>query len=60
MVAVGNVSLVGLKDLAPERSVTCHLHHVDGTRETIQLRHTFNAPQIEWFKAGAALNLLRQ
>ncbi len=54
------VSLVGLKDLAPGKPVTCHLHHADGTSETVQLRHTFNLPQIEWFKAGAALNLLRQ
>ena len=54
------VSLVGLKDLAPGVPVTCYLHHADGTRETIQLRHTFNTSQIEWFKAGAALNLLRK
>jgi aconitate hydratase len=54
------VSLVGLKDLSPGKPVTCHLHHADGTSETVQLRHTFNLPQIEWFKAGAALNLLRQ
>ena len=53
------VSLVGLKDLAPGRPVTCHLHHADGTRDTIQLGHIFNSAQIEWFKAGAALNLLR-
>ena len=53
------VSLVGLKDLTPGVPVTCHLHHADGTRDAIQLTHTFNAPQIEWFKAGAALNLLR-
>ena len=54
------ISLVGLKDLAPGRPVSCHLHHADGSRETIQLRHTLNAPQIEWFRAGAALNLLRE
>ena len=53
------VSLVGLKDLAPGRPVTCHLHHAAGTRDTIQLGHIFNSAQIEWFKAGAALNLLR-
>ena len=53
------VSLVGLKGLAPGKPVTCHLHHADGTRETMQLRHSFNGPQIEWFKAGSALNLLR-
>ena len=53
------VSLVGLKDLTPGVPVTCHLHHADGTQDTIQLTHTLNTPQIEWFKAGAALNLLR-
>ena len=54
------VSLVGLKDLAPGKPVTCYLHHADGASETIQLRHSFNTTQIEWFKAGTALNLLRQ
>ena len=53
------VSLVGLGDLAPGKLVTCYLHHADGTRETLQLRHSLNPTQIEWFKAGAALNLLR-
>ena len=54
------VSIVGLKDLAPDRPVTCYLHHADGTRETIQLRHSLISSQIDWFKAGSALNLLRQ
>ena len=53
------ISLVGLNGLAPGEPVTCHLHHADDSRETIRLLHTYNAPQIEWFKAGAALNLLR-
>ena len=53
------ISLVGLKDLAPGEPVTGYLHHADGTRDTIRLRQTFNAAQLEWFKAGAALNLLR-
>ena len=53
------ISLMGLQDLAPGRGVSAHLHHADGSRETVQLRHTFNPSQIEWFKAGAALNLLR-
>ena len=54
------VSLVGLADLAPGEPVTCHLHHAGGTRDTIRLNQTFNDAQIEWFKAGGALNLLRQ
>ena len=53
------ISLVGLNGLAPGEPVSCRLHHADGTVETIRLLHTYNAPQIEWFKAGAALNLLR-
>ena len=53
------LSLLGLSDLAPGRPVTCHLHHADGSRDTILLNHTLNPAQIEWFKAGAALNLLR-
>ena len=52
------ISLLDLKELAPGRPVTCRLHHADGSVDTVELRHTFNAPQIEWFKAGAALNLL--
>ncbi len=54
------MSLVDLNDLAPGKSVTCHLHHADGTRETIQLLHSFSQVQVGWFKAGAALNLMRQ
>jgi aconitate hydratase len=51
------VSLVGLADLAPGRPVTCSLRHVDGTTETLELAHSFSAPQLEWFRAGSALNL---
>ena len=53
------ISLVGLVGLAPGKPVTCYLHRADGTHETIRLLHSFNSSQIEWFKAGAALNLLR-
>ena len=52
------MSLVGLNELAPGKPVTCHLHHTSGTRETLQLRHSYNQSQIEWFKAGTALNLV--
>ena len=54
------LSLVGLTGLAPGKPVTCYLHHADGNREEMQLRHSLNSGQIEWFKAGAALNLIRQ
>ena len=51
------VSLVDLKELAPGKPVECRLHHSDGTTETLQLNHSFGESQIEWFKAGSALNL---
>jgi len=52
------VSLVG--PVAPGRDVTCVLLHADGTQDTFPLRHTLTAEQVEWFKAGSALNLMRQ
>ncbi|HXQ22043.1 MAG TPA: aconitate hydratase [Candidatus Acidoferrales bacterium] len=54
------VSIVGLKDLAPGKPVTVILHHAGGKDEAIRCRHSFSAEQIAWFKAGAALNLLRE
>jgi aconitate hydratase len=54
------ISIVGLKDLSPGKPVKVILHHAGGTDETIQCRHSFSAEQIAWFKAGAALNLLRE
>jgi aconitate hydratase len=53
------ISLVGLKDLAPSQPVRAILHHSDGTAEELRLRHTLNQEQIDWFKAGSALNVLK-
>ena len=53
------ISLVGLADLAEGRPVACRIAHADGTEETLTLRHSFSASQIEWFRAGGALNLVR-
>ncbi|XP_049801632.1 aconitate hydratase, mitochondrial-like [Schistocerca nitens] len=54
------ISLVGLKDLAPGKPVTAELKHIDGTKEQIQLNHTLNEQQIQWFKAGSALNYIKR
>ncbi|KAI1722574.1 aconitase family (aconitate hydratase) domain-containing protein [Ditylenchus destructor] len=54
------VSLLGLKDLAPGKPVKCVLKHKDGSSDTIMLNHTYNEPQIEWFKAGSALNRMKE
>uniref|UniRef100_A0AC35TH13 Aconitate hydratase, mitochondrial n=1 Tax=Rhabditophanes sp. KR3021 TaxID=114890 RepID=A0AC35TH13_9BILA len=54
------VSLTGLVTLAPGSTVTAVLKHADGTQESVPLSHTFNQAQIEWFKAGSALNRMKQ
>ena len=53
------MSLVGLTELAPDRPVRAILKHADGSEETLNLRHTLNEPQIEWFKAGSAMNHMK-
>ncbi|XP_064600693.1 aconitate hydratase, mitochondrial-like [Liolophura sinensis] len=50
------ISLLGLKDLAPGKPITCEIKHANGSTEKITLNHTMNEGQIEWFKAGSALN----
>ena len=51
------ISLTGLRELAPGKSVKCIIRHVDGSSESLELNHSFAAGQIEWFRAGSALNL---
>ncbi len=53
------IDVVGLADFAPGKPLTVRLHHADGTTEEILANHTYNAAQIEWFKAGSALNIIR-
>jgi aconitate hydratase len=53
------ISLLGLAELAPGSTVRMVIQHADGTRDEAPLAHTFNEQQIEWFKAGSALNLIR-
>ncbi len=52
------ISIIGLDKFAPNSAVNCILHHKDGIEE-ITLHHSYNESQIEWFKAGSALNILR-
>ena len=54
------VSLTGLAGLAPGRPVAVTLHHADGSEEPVSTRHSLNADQIAWLRAGSALNLLRR
>jgi len=54
------VSLVGLKSLAPGKPLKCVLKHADGKKDEIMLNHSFNDLQITWFKAGSALNRMKE
>jgi len=52
------IDIVGLTTFAPEKQLSLVLNHSNGSSETIQVNHTYNAQQIDWFKAGSALNLI--
>ena len=54
------ISVHGLGDLAPDTPVRCTIHQPDGTTATFEGNHTFSDEQIEWFRAGGALNLIRR
>jgi len=53
------LSLLDLKNLQEGKPVKCVIHHSNGTDDEILLKHSYNVSQIEWFKAGSALNLMR-
>jgi aconitate hydratase len=53
-------NLLGLTDFTPGKPLRLVLNHKNGTTDTINCNHTYNAQQIEWFKAGGALNIIRK
>ena len=53
------IGLVGLAELAPGKPVACLIRHADGSEETLALSHSFSLAQLQWFRAGGALNLVR-
>mgnify|MGYP003575495306 CR=1 FL=1 len=55
-----SIDIVGLSEFAPGKQLTVVLKHKDGSTDSFQVNHTYNEQQIEWFKAGAALNIIRQ
>jgi len=54
------VSIVGLKTFAPGKQLEAHIKHKDGSVDKIKLNHSFNDGQIAWFKAGSALNRMKE
>jgi aconitate hydratase len=55
-----SIDIIGLTNFAPGTPLTVVLTHKDGTNDTIHANHTYNQQQIEWFKAGGALNIIRK
>jgi aconitate hydratase len=53
-----SIDIIDLTSFAPDKQLTLVLSHKDGSKDTIKVNHTYNAGQIEWFKAGSALNLM--
>ncbi len=54
------IDIIDLENFAPEKPLTIVLNHEDGSQDTVKVNHTYNENQIEWFKAGSALNLIKQ
>jgi len=53
------ISIHNLSNFSPDGIFECELKHENGTSEKINLKHSYNESQIEWFKAGSALNVLK-
>jgi aconitate hydratase len=54
------VNFLDLDQFAPGKQLTLEFIHTDGTKDIIMANHTYNDQQIDWFKAGSALNLIKQ
>jgi len=53
-------NFIDLAAIAPAKAITIEVVHADGSKDTISANHTYNAQQIEWYKEGSALNLIKK
>jgi len=53
-------NFVDISDFAPGKPLTIEVVHVDGTKDIVMVNHTYNASQIEWYREGSALNLIKK
>ena len=54
------ISILGYEEMAPGQNLTVKLTHADGTSDSFEVAHSYNKAQIEWVRAGSALNKIRQ
>ncbi|MCK5400498.1 MAG: aconitate hydratase, partial [Flavobacteriaceae bacterium] len=53
-------NFIDLNEFAPGKQLTIEIVHVDGSKDLIKVNHTYNDSQIEWYKEGSALNLIKK
>ena len=54
------IDILGLTEFAPKKNLTVVLNHKDGSSDSFEVAHTYNEAQIELFKEGSALNLIKK
>lgn len=54
------INFLDLEDFAPDKQLHLEFVHDDGTKDVVAANHTYNAQQIDWFRAGSALNLIKK
>ena len=54
------INFIDLVEFAPGKTLNIEVVHSDGSKDKIELNHTYNEQQIDWFKAGSALNLIKK
>ncbi len=55
-----SIDVIGLTEFVPGKSLNIVIKHADGSSDTIEVTHSYNEQQIEWFKEGGALNIIRK
>ena len=53
-------NFIDLKDFSAGKLISVEIIHADGSKDMIKANHTYNEQQIEWFKEGSALNLIKK
>ncbi len=54
-----SIDIIGLENISPDLPLSVVLHHADGSSDEFEVNHTYNKNQIEWLRAGSALNLIK-
>jgi len=55
-----NINILGLQSFEPGKQLTVQLNHKDGTTDEFKVNHSYNSAQIDWFRAGSALNIIKK